>query len=89
MPECTKIVAMLSEYLDRDLPPDTCSTIDAHLEQCPECANAAVGLKQTVELCRKFRAEDRPGPLAADKQQELRIAFGKALKAIRHGPSDA
>jgi anti-sigma factor RsiW len=85
MPECYEIVALLSEYLDRDLPQTTCEAIDAHLRQCPHCENAAVSLRRTVDFCRHFRAEDQPGPLAASKQQELRSAFEKALRSLRQG----
>ena len=85
MPDCNEIVAMLSEYLDRDLPPDTCSSIDAHLRSCPNCESAAASLRRTVAMCREFRAADRPGPLPAEKQHELRAAFEKVLQSMRGG----
>jgi anti-sigma factor RsiW len=85
MPECREIVELLSSYLDRDLPPDTCSTVDAHLQSCPDCQDTADGLRRTVALCRDFRAKDRPGPLDAEQQQELRAAFEKALCSLRQG----
>ena len=87
MPECNEIVALLSEYLDRDLPQTTCETIDAHLRDCPDCEKTAVGLRRTVDLCRRFRAEDQPGLLAPCKQEELRRAFEKALESMRQGRS--
>jgi RNA polymerase sigma-70 factor, ECF subfamily len=89
MPECAEIVKMLSDYLDRDLPGDTCSAIDAHLTSCPDCANAAASLRQTVDLCRRFRSEDRPGPLPAAKHQELRSVFERLLESMRQGRSDS
>jgi anti-sigma factor RsiW len=87
MPECAEIVSMLSEYLDRDLPPDTCAAIDAHVRTCRRCENAAASLRLMVDLCRAFRAEDRPGPLDAGKQRELRSAFEKVLESMRQGRS--
>jgi hypothetical protein len=83
--ECPEIIAMLSEYLDRDLPEETCSRIDLHLRSCTNCEAAAAGLRQTVTMCRQFRAADTPGPLAAEKHRELRRAFEKALETIRQG----
>ena len=83
MPECKKIAALLSEYLDGNLPQPACDTIDSHLKQCPDCEKAALGLRLTVDLCRQFRAEDQPSPLAPVKQQELRSAFEKALALMR------
>lgn len=85
MPECTEIVAMLSEYLDRDLPPETCSAIEAHLRSCSSCHNAAESLQTTVELCRRFRSEDLPAPLRPEKEQELRGAFERVLRSMRPG----
>ena len=87
MADCNEIVAMLSEYLDRDLPPETCSAIDAHLRSCPNCESAAASLRRTVAMCRQFRAEDRPGPLPPDKRQELRSAFEKVLQGLQEGRS--
>jgi predicted anti-sigma-YlaC factor YlaD len=69
MHDCDTIVEMLSEYLDRDLPPDTCAAIDAHLRTCRDCGNAAADLRRTVDLCRQFRVEDKPGPLADVRQR--------------------
>jgi predicted anti-sigma-YlaC factor YlaD len=83
MPDCDEIVALLSEYLDRDLPQTTCEAIDAHLARCLQCEDAVVGLRRTVDLCRRFRAEDQPSPLTTSKQQELRGAFEKALESMR------
>jgi anti-sigma factor RsiW len=83
MPDCTQISEMLSEYLDRDLPPDTCTAIDKHLASCATCAAAASELRETVGLCREYRAHDRPGPLPADKQRELRTAFEKVLEVLQ------
>lgn len=83
MPECKQIVALLSEYLDQDLPQTTCQGIDRHLTQCPNCREAADSLRRTVELCRRYRAQDQPGQLAPSKQQELRTAFEKTLLEMR------
>jgi anti-sigma factor RsiW len=88
MPDCNEIVGMLSEYLDQDLPPDSCSRVDEHLRSCPQCAGAAASLRRTVALCRQFRADNCPGPLRADKQRELRTAFEKALDALRREPPE-
>ena len=83
MPDCDEIVALLSEYLDRDLPPGMCAAIDAHLAVCENCENTAASLRRTVDLCRQFRAEDQPGPLLPGKKEELRSAFEKALESMR------
>jgi anti-sigma factor RsiW len=74
---------MLSDYLDRDLPPETCAAIAAHLQQCTRCGKAADALRKTVDVCRQYRAENLPGPLPETKQQEMKAAFQKALDEMR------
>lgn len=81
--ECNEVVAMLSEYLDRDLPPETCSTIQRHLMSCPNCGAAEASLRRTVDLCRNFRMESRPGPLPPDKHGEMKAAFQRVLEQMR------
>ena len=82
MPECNEIVSMLSGYLDRDLPPETCVAIGRHLETCAACGATAEGLGSTINLCRQYRMDNTPGPLPSDKHEKLRQAFRKALSEI-------
>ena len=86
MEECKEIQAMLSDYLDRDLPPDTCAGIDAHMRSCRRCEGAAASLRATIALCRDLRESDAPGPLADTKHSVLRDAFERALKSLRENP---
>jgi anti-sigma factor RsiW len=83
MTECAEIIALLSEFLDQDLPADACARVQSHLESCSECGTAADQLRSTVRLCRENRNLEHPGPLAPDKQSELRAAFEKALSTLR------
>jgi anti-sigma factor RsiW len=82
---CLEITALLSDYLDRDLPAGSCLTIEEHLRSCAKCEATLVGLKNTVAVCRQFRSKDEPGPLAEEKRQALRTAFEKALDSMRRG----
>ena len=83
MPECNRIREMLSEYLDRDLPTETCARIDDHLQSCASCGEAAEGLRTTVRLCREYRAATHPGPLPAAKHHEMKSALENALAGMR------
>jgi len=82
--DCSQIEAMLSEYLDRDLPPETCAAIDRHLASCPACGQTARALRATVELCRDYRAGARPGPLPAEKHAAMKQALQSVLSDLRH-----
>jgi anti-sigma factor RsiW len=83
MSECAEVVSLLSDYLNRELPPETCAVLDAHLQRCDACREKASGLRQTVALCRQFRAEDVPGPLADERREELRSAFERVLRQMQ------
>jgi anti-sigma factor RsiW len=83
MSECHRIESMLSDYLDRDLPADACLKIDEHLKSCRACAEAAQALRSTVQLCREYRATSRPGPLPAEKHQEMKAVLQDVLGKIR------
>lgn len=79
MPNCDEIVALLSDYLDRDLPAESCAVVEAHLASCAKCGEEVAALRRTVGLCREFRDQNRPGPLPATKHHEMVTAFRKAL----------
>jgi anti-sigma factor RsiW len=83
MRNCAEIVDLLSEYLDRELPPDTCSIIQEHLENCADCREESESLRKTMVLCRQYVSHDRPRPLPASKQRELRNAFERVLAHMR------
>ena len=74
---------MLSDYLDRDLPPDTCLRIDEHLKSCAACGQSAQALRATVRLCREYRAANRPGPLPAEKHEEMKAVLQDVLAQMR------
>jgi len=84
--ECKQIFEMLSQYLDRELPPDLCETIDTHIADCPPCVEFVKSLEKTVAYCRGYGGVEPPHPLSKDKLEELRQAYersvpGTALKS--------
>lgn len=75
--ECKEIFALLSEYLDQELPDDICRQIDAHVSGCPPCVEFVDSLKKTIELCHSYRSQDLPGPLPASAREDLLAAYRK------------
>ena len=82
MRNCDEIASLLSDYLDRDLPPDSCAVVEEHLATCTKCGAEMDALRRTVGMCRQFRSESRPGPLPADKHQEMVATFRKVLSTM-------
>ncbi len=81
---CKEIFALLSDYLNLELPPDACEQIERHLADCPPCVEFAESLRQTVDLCRGY-ADVVPAPLTAAARAELEQAWRKML-SVRQSP---
>lgn len=86
--ECRRIFAMLSDYLDGELPVDACEQIATHLKDCPPCVAFLESLRRTVELCRAMPAGAQPGPLSEAARRQLRALYQKALAARQAGHGD-
>ena len=82
-PECKEIFALLSQYLDLELPDDACRAIEAHIRDCPPCIEFAESLKKTVDLCRQYSAGEVPSPLSEEARSELEAAYLKMLESSK------
>lgn len=69
--DCKALFEKISEYLDGELDAATCKEIEAHLQECPDCAKCYESLKKTVILCKKFPREKVP----LDVRKRLREAL--------------
>lgn len=76
--KCREVFALLSEYLDLELPPEACAEIQTHIADCPPCVEFAESLRKTVELCRRYQSTTMPAPLGEAAREELRKAWAKA-----------
>ena len=74
---CKEIFALLSEYLDVELPPDACQEIEAHIQDCAPCVEFAESLRKTVALCREYKPAEMPPPLSEQARNELEAAYAK------------
>lgn len=72
---CKEVFALLSEYLDLQLPPEACERIRAHIADCPPCVEFADSLRKTIDLCRQYRPEGIPEPLSEDVRARLMAAW--------------
>jgi anti-sigma factor (TIGR02949 family) len=77
--KCKEVFALLSEYLDLDLPRDACEKIEVHLAGCPPCIEFAESLRKTVELCRQYRPAELPQTLGSEARERLLQAYKKTL----------
>lgn len=84
--ECEEIFALLSEYLDEEVSPDISDCISAHISGCEPCIDFLESLQKSVALCKQYRSEALPSPLADDVRQQLREAYDRMI-TLRNGPA--
>jgi anti-sigma factor RsiW len=72
---CKRLFAMLSEYLDAELPVKNCRELERHLKGCEPCVAYLESLKATVEACRRYRVPKVPPP-----SNKVRDALRAALR---------
>jgi hypothetical protein len=48
---CKDFCALLSDYIDGEVPEDFCRLLEEHLEVCPPCSLQYESLKTAVDLC--------------------------------------
>jgi RNA polymerase sigma-70 factor (ECF subfamily) len=80
--KCKEVFAMLSRYLDVDLPPDACQEVEKHLAGCPPCVEFAKSLRKTIELCHRYEPEQMPAPLSDQARGELLAAWRKVVTGV-------
>lgn len=77
-PTCEEIFAVLSEYIDGELPEELCAAIQAHNGNCPPCQAFVETFTKTIELVRKQPAE----PLPPAVKDELAAALKRCQDAL-------
>jgi len=60
---CKHMFAMLSDYLNAELPVKNCRELERHLKGCEPCIAYLESLRNTVEACRRYQVRCRiPSP---------------------------
>lgn len=84
---CSSVFALLSEYLDLELPPEACEEIEAHMAGCAPCIAFAESLRKTVALCKQYEPAEPPSPVREEARLELWNAYNRMI-AERHKTGD-
>ena len=63
MRPCSEVIALLADYLERQLPPAVQADLEQHLARCPRCVAAVQGYERTVSLLRSLTERDLPDDL--------------------------
>jgi anti-sigma factor RsiW len=71
---CKHLFAMLSDYLNVELPAKNCRELERHLQSCEPCIAYLDSLKKTVEACRRYQVRKIPAP-SKKVRDALRLAL--------------
>lgn len=75
--KCRDMLALLSEYLDRELPPEAYREMQKHLAACSPCEEFVESFRKTIDLCRNYEPGAAPPPLSPEARGELEEAWRK------------
>ena len=77
--ECREVFEMLSEYIDGELPVDTCEQIERHIADCPPCVQFVESLRKSVKAFRDYQPGEHPPPLSPEAKAQLAKAYQEML----------
>jgi anti-sigma factor RsiW len=63
MKSCSKVVSLLADYLEGQLPPHTHAELEQHLSRCAACVAHVKSYRSTVSLLRSIPESDLPDGL--------------------------
>lgn len=75
--DCSRIFALLSEYLDRELPVGDCAELERHIQSCEPCVAFVESLKKSVALGKEWAPSPSVPPLDRDVRRSLEEAYDR------------
>ncbi len=78
--KCKQIFALLSEFLDGELPAKDCRALERHMKDCKPCVAYLQTLRLTVEACREYGMRTLPKP-----PTKVRPALAELIKSLEGG----
>ena len=78
---CQDVLALLSDYVDFELPLADCGEVEEHLAGCAACLEFVESLPNTIALCRAYAPDALPTPLSDRARIALESAWRNMLAA--------
>ena len=57
---CTEVVELVTDYLERSLPPDEAGLVEQHLNCCEGCVGYVDQIRTTIETLGRIEPEEVP-----------------------------
>jgi anti-sigma factor (TIGR02949 family) len=77
---CREMFEMLSEYVDGELPADTCEEIEAHMKGCSPCIQFVDSFRSSIRMTREFCVDEHLGPMPEELRRTLERAYENSLR---------
>ena len=71
---CQEVTELVTDYLERALPPDELARLDAHLVLCEGCKNHVEQVRVTIATVRGLRVRESGAGAAADLLDAFRAS---------------
>ena len=76
--DCKQIFELLSQYLDREMPPAECADLERHIQDCVPCVEFVESLRKSIQLCKDCPPPEPPPALSPEIRQALTAAYRKS-----------
>jgi anti-sigma factor RsiW len=78
---CREIFSLLSDYIDGELPADTCQEVEEHIHDCAPCVEFMESLKTSVALVRGHEPAVAPGQIPPALREALLKVYRQKLES--------
>jgi len=80
---CRQVIALMADYLAKDLDLDTAMSFEKHLSSCPDCPAFLNTYKRTIQMAQSLRYSD----ISHERASRLRRILDRRihLSLIFHG----
>lgn len=85
---CLRMLAVLSDYLDRKARKCICQQVERHLKECPDCRLYLDTMRKTVVLYRSLGDEKVPPDVTQRLFRTIRLEETRSRKATEPGPKN-
>lgn len=69
---CPDVLALYSQFIEGDIEPAVCQTMERHLASCERCRAQCDSLKRTLSLCSRVAAAELPSEVKQSVREALR-----------------
>ena len=82
--ECPDIVSLFSKYLEGDITPEVCSSMQSHVDSCARCSSACDSLRRMLSVCSAVETAKVPVDIERGIREQLRSILAEGHGKARN-----